>query len=49
MEITTTESEQWDMIIQPQRGWWELKLRELWRYRDLAMLFVRRDFVSVYK
>lgn len=37
------------MIIQPRRGWWNLRLGELWRYRDLVMLFVRRDFVSVYK
>jgi lipopolysaccharide transport system permease protein len=27
----------------------DLRLGELWKYRDLVMLFVRRDFVSVYK
>lgn len=43
------EDEKWDLIIQPQRGWFDLRLGELWRYRDLVMLFVRRDFVSVYK
>jgi lipopolysaccharide transport system permease protein len=37
------------MIIQPRRGWLDLHLSELWRYRDLVLLFVRRDFVSVYK
>lgn len=37
------------MIIRPQRGWFDLRLGELWKYRDLVMLFVRRDFVSVYK
>jgi len=37
------------MIIQPQRSLLDLRLGELWRYRDLVMLFVRRDFVSVYK
>lgn len=26
-----------------------MPLRELWRYRDLVMLFVRRDFVATYK
>lgn len=46
---STTDQQQWDMIIQPRRGWWNLRLGELWRYRDLVMLFVRRDFVSVYK
>jgi lipopolysaccharide transport system permease protein len=37
------------MIIQAQRGLLDLRLDELWKYRDLVMLFVRRDFVSVYK
>jgi len=39
----------WTMVIQPQRSWLDLRLGELWHYRDLVMLFVRRDFVSVYK
>lgn len=39
----------WDLIIQPQRHLFELHLDDLWRYRDLVMLFVRRDFVAVYK
>jgi lipopolysaccharide transport system permease protein len=37
------------MIIRPQRGWFDLRLGELWHARDLIMLFVWRDFVSVYK
>lgn len=37
------------MIIRAQRHWFDLRLDELWRYRDLVMLFVWRDFVSVYK
>ncbi|HEU0296190.1 MAG TPA: ABC transporter permease [Anaerolineales bacterium] len=37
------------MTIEPQRSLLDLRLGELWRYRDLVMLFVRRDFVSVYK
>jgi lipopolysaccharide transport system permease protein len=39
----------WDMVIEPQRGLLDLRVRELWRYRDLVLLFVRRDFVAVYK
>lgn len=42
-------TERWDMIICPQRSLLDLRLGELWRYRDLVMLFVRRDFVAVYK
>src|SRR5262245_31876312 len=36
-------------IISPHRGWFDWRLRQLWRYRDLVGLFVWRDFVSVYK
>lgn len=39
----------WSLIIEPRRKLLNLHLRELWRYRDLVLLFVRRDFVSVYK
>jgi lipopolysaccharide transport system permease protein len=37
------------MIIKPKRNLLDLRLGELWRYRDLVILFVRRDFVSAYK
>jgi lipopolysaccharide transport system permease protein len=40
---------EWDLIIRPQRSWWDLRLGELWRYRDLIWLFVWRDFVAYYK
>lgn len=46
-EIEKPES--WDLIIQPQTGLFDLKLRDVWRYRDLLMLFVRRDIVAFYK
>jgi lipopolysaccharide transport system permease protein len=36
-------------IITPYRGWFDWRLRQLWRYRDLIGLFVWRDFVAVYK
>ena len=48
-EIKEIQEENWDMIIEPQRGLLELRLGELWRYKDLVLLFVRRDFVSAYK
>lgn len=41
--------ESWDLIIQPKAKWFDLQLNEIWRYRDLLLLFVRRDFVSVWK
>jgi lipopolysaccharide transport system permease protein len=39
----------WTSVITPHRGWFDWRLRQLWRYRDLISLFVWRDFVSVYK
>ena len=46
---TNLNNENWTMIIKPQRNWFDLRFHELWRARDLIMLFVWRDFVSVYK
>lgn len=39
----------WTMIISPRGKWLDLNLRELWHYRDLIQLFVRRDFIALYK
>ena len=39
----------WTTIITAHRGWLDWRLRQLWRYRDLTMLFVWRDFTSAYK
>lgn len=36
-------------VIQPHGSLFDLKLRELWGYKDLILLFVRRDFVAQYK
>ncbi|RNC68887.1 MAG: ABC transporter permease [Desulfuromonadales bacterium] len=41
--------EQWTTTIRPVSGWLNINLAELWRYRDLIALFVRRDFVASYK
>ncbi|MFM2285612.1 MAG: hypothetical protein RLZZ543_1109 [Bacteroidota bacterium] len=37
------------MIIRPSGGLFDLKLKELWAYRDLLYLLVRRDIITVYK
>lgn len=39
----------WTLVIEPRGSLFDLKLRELWHYRDLIALFVRRDFVAQYK
>ena len=40
---------QWSEVITSQRAWFDLRLDELWRYRELVWLFFRRDFISTYK
>ncbi len=47
--MNTKPSNDWDLVIQPKTGWLDLHLKDLWRYRDLLGMFVRRDFVAVYK
>lgn len=44
-----TETENWDLIITPRKKWYDLQLGDLWHYRDLIALFVRRNFVSRFK
>jgi lipopolysaccharide transport system permease protein len=39
----------WDIVITPRKKWYELHLSDIWYYRDLIVLFVRRDFVSRFK
>ena len=43
------EDQDWDLIIKGHTSLFDLRLGELWNYRDLLVLFVRRDFVTVYK
>jgi lipopolysaccharide transport system permease protein len=49
MNKSFTNNNEWSEIIEPKRSLLDLKLKEIWRYKDLVMMFVRRDFVSQYK
>lgn len=40
---------EWTMIIRPQEKLWKVNLKEIWDYRDLIELFVRRNVIVVYK
>lgn len=48
-QIPSSQTKHKTLIIEPQRSLFDLRLDELWQYRDLVMLFVRRDFVAAYK
>ena len=43
------ETESWDFVIRSKRKIFDLQLREVLRYKDLIFLFVKRDFVTLYK
>jgi len=45
----TIENNEWTEIIEPQHSLLDLQLGEVWRYKDLLLLLVRRDFVATYK
>src|SRR6195952_1374555 len=42
-----TDNQSW--TIEPKASLVDLKLKEVWAYRDLLVLLVRRDFVAFYK
>lgn len=42
-------SSQHELVIRPTRGWLTLNLADVWRYRDLMVLLVYRDFAAKYK
>ena len=39
----------WDLIITSHRGWFEFHLREIWQYRDLLRIYIRRNIITQYK
>lgn len=41
--------QEWDLHVKPQNNVFTLNLKDVWNYRDLLWLLVRRDFVSFYK
>ena len=45
----TIQTKEWDTEIKPQSGLFDVNFKEIWRYRDLLLLFIKRDLVTVYK
>ena len=43
------KNKQWDLIISPKRDWFNLDLKNIWRYRDLILFFIKRDILTEYK
>ncbi len=42
-------NEHWDMVLLPKAGLFDINISEIWHYRDLLVLFVKRDFVAQFK
>ena len=49
MEDAKKLNEKWDLVIEGRSSIFDVNLDELWHYRDLLYMFVKRDFVSFYK
>ena len=49
MQKTMAAGEHWDKIITSEHKLLDLRLREVWQYRDLIWLFIKRDFAVAYK
>lgn len=48
-QISVNDNENWDLVLKPKTKWLDLRIRELIKYRDLVLLFIKRDFTTAYK
>jgi lipopolysaccharide transport system permease protein len=42
-------SKEWDFIIEPKGSYFRLNLKEVWQYRDLLKMYIKREIVTYYK
>ena len=47
--MDSKDTDKWDLYIKPKSGWFNIEIGEIFRYKDLITLFVKRDFVTFYK
>jgi len=47
--MSDSQHQQWTGSIESKHSLFDLNLKEVWRYKDLAFMFVKRDFVSSFK
>jgi lipopolysaccharide transport system permease protein len=48
-ETLEDDDNNWDLVIEPKGNLLDLNYADVWKYRDLLWLFVRRDFIAQYK
>ena len=44
-----SEIQEWTTVIKPKDKFWSIDFKELWKYRDLTTLFVKRNIITQYK
>lgn len=44
-----SKDKEWDLVIEPRKGLLDIDLKGIWRYRDLFVMYVKRDIITVYK
>ena len=44
-----SEIQEWTTVIKPKDKFWSVDFKELWKYRDLTTLFVKRNIITQYK
>jgi lipopolysaccharide transport system permease protein len=49
MNATAEPAAEWDLIIKPKSSLLEIDFKEIWRYRDLLGIFIKREVVFFYK
>ena len=47
--ILNNKEEHWDLVIEGKTSLLDLKFKDVWRYRDLLLMYVKRDFDNFYR
>ena len=47
--MSSSEFNKWSLVIKPKQKWLDINLKEVWAYKDLIFIFVKRDLVSMNK
>lgn len=47
--IMPEPNKSWNLVIKPKGNLFSLNLKEIWQYRDLLEMYIKRDIITVYK
>ena len=49
ISVERDQNEHWDITIDPQKNKLSLSIGDIWKYRDLLIMFVKKDIITIYK